>query len=203
MTTGIRTAFAAAAFTTAFALIGMASSLDAAGEKDLKAVVQKIADAIKNGDKAEAKKLADAAAKDKQLIKKINDVMRLFKPRNKEGLGVGMKPLANPSKDGIEVALRDLRKEVTAASLKQADALETTGYWVAALAELSLAKGYSEKEKGMRTEEAWTKHSEEMRTLGVAFAKAAASKMPKEIRSAADKLNTNCNRCHSIFKDQE
>jgi hypothetical protein len=201
MTTRFRMAFAGAVFTTAFALILMAGPSQAGGEKDLKAVVQKIADAIKKDDKEAAKKLAAAAVKDKALVGPINDIMRLFKPRNKGGLGVGAKPLANPAKDGIEVVLRELRKEVTAASLKQADALETTGYWIAALAELSLAKGWAENVTATRTPKAWAEHSEEMRSLGVAFAKAAASKKALDIKGAADKLNMNCNRCHSTFKN--
>jgi hypothetical protein len=201
MTTRFRIAFAAVAFTTAFALILMAGPSQAGGDKDLKAIVQKIADAIKKDDKDAAKKLAAAAVKNKALVGPINDVMRLFKTRKMDGLGVGVKPLANPAKDGIEVVLRELRKEVTAASLKQADALETTGYWIAALAELSLAKGWTENVTATRTPKAWADHSEEMRGLGVAFAKAAASKKAPDIKNAADKLNTNCNRCHSIYKD--
>jgi len=201
MTTRFRIAVAVAAITTAFTLIGMAASADSKGEKDLKAVVQKIADAIKKGNKDEAKKLAAAKVKDKELVNKINDVMKLFKTRKMGGLGIGATPMANPALDGIEAALREWRKGVTAGTLKQADALETTGYWVAALSELSLAKGWGDN-NGKRTEEAWTKHIEEMRTLGVAFAKASAAKNAKGIQDAANNLNTNCNRCHSIFKDQ-
>jgi cytochrome c556 len=40
-----------------------------------------------------------------------------------------------------------------------------------------------------------------MRKLGIDFAKAAAGKGGQQIKTAAAKLNENCNRCHSIYKD--
>jgi hypothetical protein len=184
----------------AFALVGWTNTPEPKADKDIKAVVQQIADAFKKGDKDEAKKLAEAAVADKMLIKRTNDFMGLFKTRRKEGFGIGDKPLANPAFDGIENALRELRKDVTMTWLKQADALEITGYRIAALSEVSLARGWTEAETGEKTKKAWTDHTEQMRDLGLAFAKAAAARNAKDIKTAADKLNTNCNRCHKIFK---
>src|SRR5438876_7807192 len=191
-----------AGFTLA-ALIGLAtmsSASNAAGDKDLNAVVKKIADAIKKGDKDEAKKLAAQAVKNKDLVEDIPDIMHMFRPRNKGGMGIGPNPLANPTKDGIEVKLRDLGRDVPAGVAKEAEALETTGYWIAAIGELAAAKGW-EKDSGKRTKKAWKEGNEEMVKLGVEFAKAANGKGAQQIKSAAAKLIENCNRCHTTFKD--
>lgn len=182
------------------ALICLSAPSQAAQDKDLNAVVVKIADAIKKGDNDEAKKLATAAVNNKNLVEQINDIMHMFKPRNKGGMGVGVKPLTNPAKDGLEVALRDLGRDVPANVAKQAEALETSGYWIAAIAELSAAKGW-ERDSGKKTKKAWAAGTEEMRKLGIDFAKAAAGKGGQQIKTAAAKLNENCNRCHSIYKD--
>jgi hypothetical protein len=115
-------------------------------------------------------------------------------------MGVGEKAGTNPAKDCIETTLRDLARDVPAGVAKQAEALETTGYWIAALGEMSIAKGWP-KDQGKKTKKAWTAYSEEMREAGIEFAKAAAAKGGQEIKKAAGKVNSACNNCHSIFKD--
>jgi hypothetical protein len=126
--------------------------------------------------------------------------MHLYKPRNKMGLGVGMTPGANPAKDGIEVTLRDLARDVPANVGKQADALEMTGYWIAAVAEVAAAK-MPEKDQGKKTKKAWAGWSKDMRDAGIEFSKAAAAKGGQQIKTAAAKVNATCNSCHSVFKD--
>ena len=200
MTTQVRMWIAGLTLAALIGLATMSSASNTAGEKDLNAVVKKIAEAIKKGDKDEAKKLAEKAVKNKDLVEEIPDVMHMFRPRNKGGMGIGNTPLANPIKDGIETKLRDLARDAPAGVAKEAEALETTGYWIAAISELSIAKGW-EKDSGKRTKKAWKEGSEEMAKLGIEFAKAAAGKAPGPIQKAAAKLNENCNRCHSVFKD--
>jgi N-acetylglucosamine kinase-like BadF-type ATPase len=198
MSVKFRVMFVVMTLVAVLGLIFLSVPSYAGGAGDIKDTVKKIAEAIKKGDKTEATKIAKTAAKD---IEDIHDVMHLFKPRNKKGLGVGEKAGANPAKDGIEVALRDLARDVPAGVAKQAEALETTGYWVAALAELSIAKGWPDADKGKKTKKAWTGWSEDMRDAGIAFAKASASKGGQEIKTAAGKLNASCNNCHSVFKE--
>ena len=113
----------------------------ATGEKDLKVTVKKIADAIKKGDAAGAKKLATAAVKDKDLVDEMSDIMHMFRPRNKGGMGVGEKAGTNPAKDGLEIALRDLGRDVPASVAKQAEALKATQDQVAA----SESKGHGKR----------------------------------------------------------
>lgn len=198
MSLKFRVMFVVMTLVAVLGLIFLSDPTYAAGEADIQPIVKKIAEAFKSGDKEGAKKLAVNAAK---KIEEIHDVMHLFKTRKQKGLGIGEKAGANPAKDGIEVALRDLARDVPASVAKQADALETTGYWIAALAELSIAKGSPVPEKGKKTKKAWTGWSEDMREAGIAFAKASASKGGQEIKSAAAKLNATCNNCHSVFKE--
>jgi hypothetical protein len=200
MTTQLRILVAGSMLTAVFGLVFLSGPSQAAGEKDLKSTVRKIADAIKKGDKDGAKAMAAAAVKDKGLVEEIADIMHMFRPRNKGGMGIGEKAGPNPAKDGIEITLRDLGRDVPANVAKQAEALETTGYWISAIAELSSAKGW-DKDSGKKTKKAWTQYSDEMSKLGVDFAKASAGKGAQQIKSAAAKLNENCNRCHSIFKE--
>jgi cytochrome c556 len=198
MSLKFRVMFVVMTLVAVLSLIFLSEPIYAGGEGDVQAAVKKIAEAIRKGDKEGAKKLAANAAK---KIDEIHDVMHQFKPRNKKGLGVGEKAGTNPAKDGIEVMLRDLARDVPASVAKQSEALETSGYWVAAIAELSIAKGSPVPDKGKKTKKAWTGWSEDMREAGIAFAKASAAKGGQEIKTAAAKLNASCNNCHSVFKE--
>jgi cytochrome c556 len=191
-------------FIVAVVLAGVAGLLFTAGPtqaqgegKDVPATVRKIADMIKAKNHDGAAKTAAAAAKN---IEELPDLMSMFRPRNKGGLGIGEKAMANPSKDGIEVFLRDLARDVPGNVAKQAEALETTGFWIAAMGELSIAKAPA-KDQGKKTKKAWIGWSTDMREAGIAFAKAAQSKGAQEIKTAAGKVNATCNNCHSVFKE--
>ena len=202
MTTNIRIGIAGIALVAGFGFIYMSSPTQAAQEKDIKVAVQKIADAIKKDDKDGAKKLAAATAKDKALVDDLIDVMRMFKLRKKLGLGVGAQPLQNEAKDGIEAAIRELAKGPPGGFAKNLPAYEEMGYHIAALGELSAAGiAHAPIGAGKKNKKAWADMSEEMRVAGLAFAKAAAGKNAKNIQDAASKVNENCNKCHSIFKD--
>jgi hypothetical protein len=185
----------------ALGLVSLSSASTRTGQDNgLKGVVVKIADLIKKGDDAGAKKLAVKAAGNKELVETAADVMHLFRTRNRGGIGIGVKPLANPAKDGIELAFRDIGGKDPGNLARHTEALEVTGYWIAAIAELSIAKGPDEI-GGKKTKKFWTESSEEMRKLAIDFAKTAAGKNAQQIKNAASKLNENCNRCHSIFKN--
>lgn len=199
MTTKVRMCIAGITLAAVFGLISMSGPSFAQGKKEVDVAVKEIADELKKGDKAKAKKLADQAAKN---LDEISDMMHLFRPRNKGGLGVGPMQLANPAKDGIEVMIRDLARDVPGGIAKQAAALEAMGYYIAAMGELANAAVVKAPTGGgKKTKKAWTEMSEDMRVLGLAFAKASAAKGAQEIKTAASKVNANCNKCHSIFKE--
>src|SRR5262249_37581826 len=133
MTTKVRMCVAGVMLAAVLGLISMSGPSFGQGKKDVDVVVKEMADELKKGDKAKAKKLADDAAKN---LDETSDMMHLFRPRNKGGLGVGRNPLANPAKDGIEVMIRDLARDVPGGIAKQAAALEEMGYYIAAMGEL-------------------------------------------------------------------
>ena len=199
MTTNVRLGIAGITLAAVLSVIGLSGSSEAAfQEKDLKVVVQKIADALKKGDKAGAKKLAEAAAKNKDLVEDIPTVMHMFRAREKGGMGFSPKVLVEKERDGIDLTLRDLRNAVPKSFEKELPALETTGYWIAAIAELANAKGWDDVTK-TRTKKEWKKFNDEMGTLAIAFTKA---KTTKDIKAATITLYNNCAGCHLIFKDQ-
>lgn len=203
MTTKVRMTIAGATLVAMTVLMSFTDPSYAGGDADYAAAVKKIGEAIKKGDKEGAAKLAKAAAKSIP-VDDFGDLMHLFKPRKKDGkggIGVGSKKVvSNDAKDGIEVMIRDLaRGDGLAAAAKIPEALEETGYWVAAIAEISAAKGW-EKKQGKKTNANWTAWMGDMKTAGVEFAKAAAAK-GTNLKAAATKLNNACTNCHSVFKD--
>lgn len=179
---------------------GLSGASETAGEKDLRPTVAKIADALKKGDKVGAKKLAAAAVMDQELAGKLENIMHMFRPRAKKGMGFGPKPILIEEKDGIDLGLRFIKAEGADDLVKHSGDIETTGYWIAAIAELSNAKGWDDV-MDKRTKAGWKKLTDEMGGLGIAFAEAGASKNAVKIRAAAIKTYDCCSRCHDIYRD--
>src|SRR5947209_7069918 len=166
-------------------------------EKAIQAAVLKIAAAVEKNDTAAAKKDAAALAK---KVSEIDEVMNVFKLRKKKGLGVGQKAGA-VTPDGIEQKLIVLGRDAPPQAQldREAASLEKMAYVAAAVAEFALAKP-PEKDMGKKTRKEWTHLSTEMRQASVQLAEAVKTKNSTSVRLAADKLNTTCNTCHSIFK---
>jgi hypothetical protein len=183
------------------AVLGLMAVLARTGttgdEKELGGSILKIAALIEKGDGAAAEKEAKGLAKNTE----VEDVMHLFRPRKKKGIGVGKTP-NTVIPDGIEQQLLKLgRDESTQASLnKEAAALEHMGYHTAAIADFAIAKP-PEKDEGKKTAKEWTTAAKEMREASLAFVEAAKSKSPTAVHKAAEKLNNACNSCHSVFRE--
>jgi hypothetical protein len=178
-------------------LFVLTQSGTAGGEKDTAASIKQIAALLEKGDATAAAKDAKALAKDTD----VEEVMNLLRPRKKKGIGVGKTPNAIQP-DGIEQQYIKLgRDQLSQSELdKQATALEHMGYTTAAVADFALAKP-PDKSDGKKTPQAWTANAKEMRDASLAFAEAAKSKSPDAVHKAADKVNTACNNCHSVFRD--
>lgn len=141
---------------------------DAAIEK----AVNDVAGDFKAGKHEAARKKAIAAAKN---IEDPGDLMRLFGPKKKGGLDIGVKLMKLP-KDAKEV--------------------EDLGNKTAAMAEL--ARGMvAPKKKGAQ---AWIAEADNLRKAGLDLAKAAAKNNAKGMKDAAEKANATCISCHSKFK---
>lgn len=182
---------AAATLTAALGLIYAAAPSAAGDNKALRGEVDKVAAAVKSGDMASAKKLAAAIGK---KAESIEDVMDLFKPKNKGGFGFG--PGAT---DGIEKKLRDLGRDGPKA--KDVPYVEEAANRIVAIS--LIAEGYTGnvKETAKKKRKDWEKFSQDMHDAGMALAKAGMSKAPAEIKTASTKVNNSCNACHSIFRE--
>jgi hypothetical protein len=168
------------------------------GEKELAGAVGKIAAAIQSGDSAGAKKLAEASAK---KIDEVSDLMHLFRPRSKGGLGWGSKASKPDASDGLEKKIQEFTKTVPAAAAGQKDVNGEAATWIAALAELTLAKTPAKDGPAGKTKKAWIGWSNDLRDAAAELSKASASGNPAAISKAANKVNNACVSCHSKFKE--
>ncbi len=174
----------------------LAPAVQSADDKGLQDGVQKVGEAIEKKDKDGAKKSATDLAKKTEM----EDLMHVLALRSKRGMGVGPKPGA-VMPDGIEKKVEALvDKPLTAKQLAdEAPALERMGWNVAAIGEICLAKP-PEKDTGKKKVKDWVKWSEDLREAGAALATAAKDKNAQALQKAADKVNTNCNKCHDVFR---
>lgn len=174
MTTFARSLLAGITLLAIFAGLQSPGDSYAQGAGDLPAEIKKIAAALKKGDTDGAKKLAAATAKNVKLIEEMSDLMHMFRPVDKGGLGI--------EKNLKKLAVKDA---------------QDLGNLSAAMAEIILAKGWT-KDQGKKTKKAWNDYGEEMRiaSAGLALAKDAAA-----VTAAATKVNNACTRCHNVFKD--
>lgn len=154
-----------------------------------KASIAKIADAVKKGDMATAKKLAAAYAKKNS---DVDELMTAFKPAKKGGLGVG------DSEQGIEQTLNKVGRDAPSAAMmaKMGDAYAQMGYDIAALALITAELG-PDRDQGKKTKKAWQEWAEGMVDAGKAV---ASAKSAADLKTAASKVNNNCNSCHSTFR---
>jgi hypothetical protein len=187
----------AAATLAAVGAILVAGRSGAGDEKALMNNIDKVAAALKSGDKEGAKKQAEAVAK---KIEEVVEAMDLLKPRKKGGYGVGEKPGAIVP-DGIEQMLIKIGRDAPAKGTlnKDADAYEQMGYRTAAIGLIAHAKTPA-KDMGKKTRKDWMTWSNEMVEVSLQLAAAAKAKSPADVKSAAAKLNNNCNSCHTVFR---
>jgi soluble cytochrome b562 len=181
----------------AFGLGLLLAGFGRAGDVDVKGDIIKIAKALEKNDKGIAKKNVEALAKG---IDDVYDMMWLFKPRAKKGLGVGPKPGA-VTPDGIELKLISLgRDSLGAATLnKEARAIEEMAYVAAAIAQVTIAK-VPPKDEGKKKRKDWIEWSTDMHDTALKLAQAAKMKAAGDVKTLASKLNNACNSCHSVFR---
>jgi hypothetical protein len=181
--------------TLALGCLVLAERGAAGDDKALRAAVAKVAAAFKKGDKAGAAKMAADFAKKFEL----EDIMNLYKKRDKDGLGVGSKAGVVPTgTDGIEIKLVAMGRDVpTPATLKkEGDALEEMGYDLAAIAEIAKTKP-NDKAKGKKD---WIEWSDEAVAGGLKLSDAAKAKAGADLKTVATKTNASCNACHSKYR---
>jgi hypothetical protein len=157
-------------------------------EKDVKAAVLKLADAVEKNDDAAVKKLVDELKK-----QDLEDVMTLMKPPTKKGLDV--------VKEGIETKIIALAKKPAGDVLKNAAAYEKMGNIIAGIAEVASVKCPVDKKQGEKDPKDWANWVKEMKEGGKELAAAAKAKDAKKVNAAAKKINGACSSCHGVFRD--
>jgi hypothetical protein len=199
MRTGARGWVIGVAFlVAAFCVATNARSRSPAEDGEIRGDILKLADAIEKGGDA-TKAQAGAIGKKAEL----EDVMGLFRLRTKKGFGVGEKPGAI-TPDGIELFIvnlgkRELRKDQLASESRD---LARAAYVTAAIAEIAQSKCPVEKKQGDKDPKSWQSWAEDMRKNALDLAKASESKNAKAVKTAANKVNSSCNACHAVFRDQ-
>lgn len=183
--------------------LGHTSDSDEKDIKEMRDSVVKLAGSIEKKEQDQTKKQAAEIAKKFQGKKPavaMEDLMHLFVLRSRKGLGVGAKAGA-VMPDGIEKKVEELADKAPSAKQLGEDAagLEQMAYSMAAIAEVSRALA-PEKDMGKKKIKDWVKWSEDMRDASLALAEAAKKKDASGVKSAADKANTSCNKCHDVFR---
>jgi len=166
--------------------------------KELQVNVHNIANLLKAGRPADARKLASMAA---PKIEEVADLMHMHRARNKGGMGWGQVPGKNPAVDSIEKGLMIFAKAALAKDMTTANNNETAAYWIAAMAELTLAKAPKKDFGARKPRQAWIVDAEDLRSASLDLAKAAAQNDANAIRKSASKINSACINCHSKFKE--
>lgn len=181
-------------------LLAASQSADAADEAELKKMcleIPKLAEAIKKKDQAQVKKLVDAMKKTN-----LDAVMGVCGLRNLGGLGVGDKP-GTIKPDGIEKKVEALgKKAMLPNQLKEeASAIAKLAYEIAAVNELTIAHT-PDKDMGQAKKKTWIDTAKDLQTAALELATAAESKSadPKLVQKAANRVDTNCQKCHSEWR---
>jgi hypothetical protein len=191
-----------AVLSLAIGLLAAPSGGAADDKADLRSTIQKIADAIAQKDSGQAKKLAEGVAKNNDL----EDVMHLMSKRDPAGkakvFGVGKKPGA-VQPDGIEAKVQNMGKRALPQKQidKESPELTEMAYRIAAIAAVAHAKP-PEKEDAKKKKKDWMEWSADMQKTALELAGAAQAKKPAEIKTVMAKLNTVCNACHGVFRDE-
>jgi hypothetical protein len=190
------------ALTLAFAAAGVCGKDDKEKEdEDVVAARKDVVDLttmVKEGKGAKA-----VAAKVKAIRAKHDDlilVMKVFKLKEKGGLGIGPKP---DPKDGIEKRLEHLASNKTAVlgaiQLKaQSAELIEMAHVGAAMAEL--VKPYFHKPVKGNNRRVWDRHADRQKRASDDLIKAVRAGNGLAVKRAAADMVKACNDCHSDFR---
>jgi len=134
----------------------------------------------------------------------IGDLMNLLKPKAKGGEGIAPALQSNirlkGALNGIEEKIRALakKKQTDDRAASEAQELTLLGYKMAVLGELTVFHAAPQKGKG--TQKEWNELSFQMRDSSLDMAAAASKKDAEGTFNAANKLNSTCSQCHSLFR---
>jgi hypothetical protein len=171
---------------------------DAAGLPELRASALKVVKLIEENKGKEAAELAgkltpdakgpgaaDPVAWEKQLP--FEDVMHQF-----SGTGLGG--------FGLEKELEELREGKDALTAEQLQRVTLLGYKLAQIARVADAYADERAEGGKKTKDNWLRFSAQFRKTSLDLAQAARARDQAATRTALDRLDTSCTKCHDVFR---
>ena len=167
-------------------------------DKDLRVNVMNLAQLLKEGNTAGATKFARMVA---PSINEIGDLMQLYRPRDKGGLGWGRVRRSNPGLDGIDVQLRNIARNVPVGLAVQTKNNEEAAYWIAAIAEVSIAKPWGKDSPKGKTRKLWLDTAKQLRDVSLEFAHASELGDASGMKDTAFRIHATCNACHAKFKE--
>jgi hypothetical protein len=162
--------------------------------KEAKDAVTKLVNAMRQGGNA-GPQAAEVAKK-----VEIENLMIVFKPRNKGGFGIGPKP-NTITPDGIEqkiINMAKLRLKQDRVAKQKEPLIEMTER-VQAVAEIT--QHYMPPKKAGAIPADWKKFTQQMKKSAQDLGNALKGGDPMKIKAAATELNANCSECHSVFRD--
>ena len=164
-------------------------------EKETREAVLKLIDTMKK-DPAAAKKQAEELAKKADL----EDVMNLFKPRAKGGLGFN--PKDDAKKDGIELKLQFLAKTAPAKMEleKQAADYNRLIEVAQAVAEVATYAKVPKPQTAGKGPKDWKQYTDDVKKGLKELGDSVKSGDPAKVKTAAGAVNTACNNCHTDFR---
>jgi ribosomal protein S20 len=183
-----------------FAWMTSTNPINADDKGNLRASVQKIADALAKDDAAGATRLAADVAKSIELEEAMNLMKRHDTAKDKSKVfGMG-EPAGSIKPDGIEAKILGLGKINKSQFEKESSALATMADRVAAIALIAKAKA-PEKDEGAKKKKDWLEWVGAMESSALELASAARAKNLADLKKASTKLNSACANCHGVFRD--
>jgi hypothetical protein len=121
----------------------------------------------------------------------IRQVMNLYNPRDRRGIGFGPHGIA------IERKLIDLEENPLGADALKKEAADLTrvAHLNLVMAEITLGFAPPKPVLGKGKKE-WQRDVDALKAGSRSLLKAIASSSPKDVRAAAARINTACNNCH-------
>lgn len=188
----IRLAFGVA-LTLALSAVGVARDDDEETVAARKAVLDVLQAA--EGGKSDSDLKAKAEAIKKKDME-LNTLMKVYKLKEKGGLGFGAKPDA---KSGMEAKIIALQKAPAKATIKKEKAdLLKLAYLNIAMAEI--AKPHFQKPMEGKNKKDWDKWLDEQKTAAKELIEAVNKEDGDAVSKAAKNLYNSCTECHSVFR---
>jgi hypothetical protein len=162
-------------------------------EKETKEAIMKLIEAMKK-DPNGAKKLAEEMAKKDML----EEVMNMFKPRAKGGLGFN--PKDDAKKDGIELKLQNIARTAPAKMDLQNQTADYNRMIEVIQAVAEVASYAPAPKGGKKGPKEWKQYSDELKKGLKELGDSVKSGDPAKVKAAANNVNSACNNCHTDFR---